>query len=361
MLNNLNLQKYSKHIIIFIIVFIILKVPVGISIYESILLSSIVAVSLLIIENLLLIDIVSDEDCNKCNINKNINNVVNVENIEKKEIKENFIDDVLSVAKSVLDNKVNSENKENNENNIKPQQLKDTDDYEYKCVRVKRKETFENLNNIEDELNKPINLENLENLENIENIENIENNENIENMNNINVEQENNENNKAELDNDYLKFQIDGRQQKEIEKAKEINMIRREMGNKDLVNEYEENAKKHYNNILSRSSNSLTADEAKDSELKYSDYNYIAPLNKGMTDRKHTFVSPNNWYPIPPYPPVCVTNKRCATTPIVISNLNKDSMNFADLDDFNTSRRFTGNMNINIDYVKNVLNNDTSE
>ena len=199
-------------------------------------------------------------------------------------------------------------------------------------------------------------------------MENMENMENMPNIQNINVEQEknnqnnqNNQENKAEIDSDYLKSQLDGRQQAENEKAKEINMARREMANKELVDTYEENAKTHYENILSRSSNSITADEAKDSELKYSDYNYIAPLNKGMTDRKHTFVSPNNWYPIPPYPPVCVTNKRCATTPIVISNLNKDNMNFADLQDYNLSRRFTGNMNINVDYVKNVLNNDSSE
>ena len=35
----------------------------------------------------------------------------------------------------------------------------------------------------------------------------------------------------------------------------------------------------------------------------------------------------------------------------------KDYMQFASLDDFDKSRRFTGDMGINIDYVKNILNN----
>jgi hypothetical protein len=35
----------------------------------------------------------------------------------------------------------------------------------------------------------------------------------------------------------------------------------------------------------------------------------------------------------------------------------KDYMQFATLEDFDKSRRFTGDMNINIEYIKNVLNN----
>ena len=38
----------------------------------------------------------------------------------------------------------------------------------------------------------------------------------------------------------------------------------------------------------------------------------------------------------------------------------KDYMSWASLDEFDNARRFTGNMNINIDYVKNVLNNDNA-
>ena len=91
------------------------------------------------------------------------------------------------------------------------------------------------------------------------------------------------------------------------------------------------------------------------SELRYGDLNYLAPLNKGMANKDYTFISPNNWFPIPPVPPVCVTNKNCTTCPIIMSD-GKDYMAWADVNDFDKSRRFTGNMGINIDYVKNVLN-----
>ena len=76
-----------------------------------------------------------------------------------------------------------------------------------------------------------------------------------------------------------------------------------------------------------------------------------------MINSDYTFISPNNWFPVSPHPPVCVTNKNCTTLPIQITD-GKDYMSYASLEDFDASRRFTGNMGINIDYVKNVLNND---
>jgi len=91
-------------------------------------------------------------------------------------------------------------------------------------------------------------------------------------------------------------------------------------------------------------------------ELKYGDYNYIGPINKGMINKEYTYVSPTNWYPIPPVPPVCVTNKSCTTCPVQMTD-GRDYMQFANLDDFDKARRFTGDMNINLKYVKEVLNN----
>jgi hypothetical protein len=113
----------------------------------------------------------------------------------------------------------------------------------------------------------------------------------------------------------------------------------------------------YYRKIQSYSSKAPTPSEALNSELRYGDYNYISPLNSGMTNSDYTFVSPNNWFPVPPHPPVCVTNKQCTTCPIQISD-GKDYMSWASLEDFDKARRFTGNMGINIDYVKNILNND---
>jgi hypothetical protein len=75
-----------------------------------------------------------------------------------------------------------------------------------------------------------------------------------------------------------------------------------------------------------------------------------------MINPEYTFISPSNWYPIPPHPPVCVTNKSCTTCPVMMSD-GKDYMQFASLDDFDKSRRFTGDMGINIEYIKNILNN----
>ena len=56
-----NFKYYGKFIIIIIIVFLLLKLVVSLKLYEAILLSLIIAVSILIIENLIYInDIASD-------------------------------------------------------------------------------------------------------------------------------------------------------------------------------------------------------------------------------------------------------------------------------------------------------------
>ena len=126
-------------------------------------------------------------------------------------------------------------------------------------------------------------------------------------------------------------------------------------GDKRVTESYIKDGNNYYNNIYARSNPS---DQKVDmiSELKYGDFNYISPLNKGMANKSYTFISPDNWYPIAPVPPVCVTNRSCLTSPVVISS-GQDYMNWADVNDFDKSRRFTGNMGINIDYVKEVLNN----
>jgi hypothetical protein len=151
-------------------------------------------------------------------------------------------------------------------------------------------------------------------------------------------------------------YQQDGIQDEERKKSMETNLFRMSEGNRNVVNKYLSAGGKYYGDILTRSTNAPTRFEAAKDELKYGDFNYVAPLNKGMINPEYTFISPSNWYPIPPHPPVCVTNKSCTTCPIMMSD-GKDYMQFASLDDFDKSRRFTGDMGINIDYVKNILNN----
>jgi hypothetical protein len=132
--------------------------------------------------------------------------------------------------------------------------------------------------------------------------------------------------------------------------------FRMEAGNKNVVGPFINSGLKYYNNIYTESTGVPESKNSMENELKYGDYNYIGPINNGMTNSQYTFISPSNWYPVPPYPPVCVTNKQCTTSPIQISN-GQDYMNWIPLEEFDQSRRFTGNMNINVDYVKNVLNN----
>jgi len=157
-------------------------------------------------------------------------------------------------------------------------------------------------------------------------------------------------------DVDSVQYQQDGIQNEEDDKVLDNNIFRMSVGNRSVVNKFIESGGKYYGDILTRSTNAPSKFQAATNELKYGDFNYVAPLNKGMINPTYTFVSPTNWYPIPPHPPVCVTNKRCTTSPVIISD-GKDYMNFASLEDFDASRRFTGDMGINIDYIKNVLNN----
>jgi hypothetical protein len=153
-----------------------------------------------------------------------------------------------------------------------------------------------------------------------------------------------------------VEYQQDGIQNNEGQKVLDNNLFRMSVGNRSVVNKFIESGGKYYGDILTRSTNAPSKFQAATNELKYGDFNYIAPLNKGMINPEYTFVSPTNWYPIPPHPPVCVTNKSCTTCPIIMGD-GKDYMQFASLEDFDKSRRFTGDMNINIDYIKNVLNN----
>jgi len=157
-------------------------------------------------------------------------------------------------------------------------------------------------------------------------------------------------------DVDSVQYQQDGIQNEEDDNVLDNNIFRMSVGNRSVVDKFIKSGGKYYGDILTRSTNAPSKFQAASNELKYGDFNYIAPLNKGMINPAYTFVSPTNWYPIPPHPPVCVTNKRCTTSPIIMGD-GKDYMNFASLEDFDASRRFTGDMGINIDYIKNVLNN----
>ena len=164
-------------------------------------------------------------------------------------------------------------------------------------------------------------------------------------------------NNSNTYDESYVNYQQNGLEKQESNISLDNKLFKLGIGQPNVSRQFLDDGKNYYKKLYSYSSSAPTPKEALTNELKYGDFNYISPLNKGMINSDYTFISPNNWYPVSPHPPVCVTNKNCTTLPIQITD-GKDYMSYASLEDFDASRRFTGNMGINIDYVKNVLNND---
>jgi len=90
-----------------------------------------------------------------------------------------------------------------------------------------------------------------------------------------------------------------------------------------------------------------------DDELPYSDYNQL-PVASGYKSHAYeygySFLPPEKWYPQPPRPPVCVTEKRCPVCPGLTTGGATDLM------EFNTARRITAPDQINTSYVNDKLN-----
>ena len=98
---------------------------------------------------------------------------------------------------------------------------------------------------------------------------------------------------------------------------------------------------------------SRAADDLVRSDMPYNDYNHL-PIPKNYvtesTDYGYSFLPPEKWYPEPPFPPVCVTEKRCPVVPLYTTGTN------INLKDWDNSRRVTPPDNINTKFVKEVLN-----
>jgi hypothetical protein len=236
--------------------------------------------------------------------------------------------------------------------------MHDNDDYEYKCVRIKKNTENENENNEQDNV-KQNNVKQDNTTQNNLKQDNVKQNilkQTLKGKIAENFDTTKECNNLDDVVDNYVEYQQDGQEKKENENSLEENKFRMDIGNPDVVKPFINSGLKYYNDIYTESTG---ADKSKDSvnnELKYGDFNYIGPINKGMINKEYTFVSPTNWYPIPPHPPVCVTNRSCTTCPVQITD-GKDYMQWASWDDFDKARRFTGDMNINVKYIKEVLNN----
>lgn len=90
-----------------------------------------------------------------------------------------------------------------------------------------------------------------------------------------------------------------------------------------------------------------------DDELPYSDYNHL-PVAAGYKSKAYeygySFLPPEKWYPQPPRPPVCVTEKRCPVCPVTADGTPTD------VKEFHESRRVTQPDSINTAYIEDKLN-----
>jgi len=88
-------------------------------------------------------------------------------------------------------------------------------------------------------------------------------------------------------------------------------------------------------------------------EMLYTDFNTLqVPQNYKYTEDEYGYsmIPPTNWYPVPPHPPVCVSEKQAAVCPVYTEGTNLD------LKLWHQSRRITPPDRINTDYVKDKLN-----
>ena len=90
-----------------------------------------------------------------------------------------------------------------------------------------------------------------------------------------------------------------------------------------------------------------------DDELPYSDYNHL-PVAAGYKSHAYeygySYLPPERWYPLPPRPPICITEKKSIISP----SLSNGSV--ADLKEFHIARRVHHPDRLNVEYVQDKLN-----
>ncbi len=420
--DNLNNFKYlGKIAAITIIVFVILKYAINMRQIEAVLLAAIIAVSILIIENIIFINNEASDplNCDQCKVQQventsspNISKPTVPNSNENFGMLEDLEKDIKNITTTILNTKENFQNVERVENKKESVEiLKDiTKDLstQTKPLENSSSETLDSYideqaeknlaliqdkyiektnmptelpagysesttfqpkpsgqilsNNVQDEKKFKEDIKNEYNaLLTNENKDFIDNKIPSMNLNDLTVPNTVTKGDPIKgpsisFDESYVQYQKNGLEKLDQLDALKTNIFRASIGDQEVVQKYLKDGEKYYNSIYSYSTDAPKTYEALNSELKYGDYNYIGPLNKGMINKEYTFISPTNWYPIPPFPPVCVTNKSCTTCPIQMTD-GKDYMQFASLEDFDKARRFTGDMRINIDYIKDVLNN----
>lgn len=88
-------------------------------------------------------------------------------------------------------------------------------------------------------------------------------------------------------------------------------------------------------------------------DMPYTDYNHLpmADMNgKSAFEFGYSFLPPEKWYPTPPFPPVCVTEKKCNVCPTFTEGTPVDAK------EWNQTTRITPPDRINTDFVEEKLN-----
>ncbi len=109
-------------------------------------------------------------------------------------------------------------------------------------------------------------------------------------------------------------------------------------------------AEVQYTNGDKVNKNCRVIDDVLDADMQYSDYNHL-PLADGYKSRDfefgYSFLPPEKWYPQQPFPPACVSDRKCPVCPIYTSGSS------IDLKEWNDSRKVTPPVKINTKFVQN--------
>lgn len=94
-------------------------------------------------------------------------------------------------------------------------------------------------------------------------------------------------------------------------------------------------------------------DDVITNELPYTDYNHLPMADSYKpSDFEYgdSFLPPEKWYPQPPFPPLCVSEKRCPVCPVFTTGTP------VDVKEWNSSRRIMPPDRINVKYIEEKLN-----
>ncbi len=86
-------------------------------------------------------------------------------------------------------------------------------------------------------------------------------------------------------------------------------------------------------------------------EMIYSDFNRMPPsfVEKDF-EYGYSFLPPKDWYPLPPYPPVCSSNRTCLVQPIYTDSTTMD------LKDWHETQKIGPPDSLNTSFITNELN-----